>query len=94
MERELFESRKDLRKINDLEFQTKHGIFIGDIVDYQDGKKVKRGVISHLDGYDTEPYAYYFTQFNKDGSPSLRNTRVYHPEKLTLVSKATPILEL
>lgn len=86
----LGENRDAQRDISKNEFVQKHGFYIGDTVEFVDGKKIFRGVISSIDFSGVVAQMYIATLLNSDGKLGKRNTRIWYSAMPTikLISKA------
>lgn len=79
--KELAENIRQQNLLKEILLIEKYGINVGDTVQYQDGKKVVKGVISKVK--TSYSLAYYFVGlFNSNGQVGKRETQILNPKKL------------
>lgn len=73
----LTENRNKQREINKAAFIQKHGVDIGDLVEWHSSKGAKRGVISKIEFSGLNPSYYYAFIVNADGKVCKREVRIW-----------------
>jgi len=88
----LLKENRELRKeLHTKEFIEKHGIDIGDEIEYTYSRDTKRGIISGLEYMGYKPYRYFMRPFKKDGNISkieLRCWWSFNENNIKLIKKA------
>jgi hypothetical protein len=87
-EKELMEylssNRQKQRELNQIAFMDKHKVYIGDCVEFMDGKTKRTGIISGVEFSGVNPSYYICTLFNTDGKLGKREVRIWHSSMNTL----------
>lgn len=73
----LSENRNKQRELNKIAFIQKHGVDVGDIVEWMDGNTPRKGVISEIEFSGTTPNYYKAQLFNSDGKAGKRDARIW-----------------
>ena len=79
LEQKLAQNKEKQIAIFDAEFCKKNGFYVGDTVLFE-GKKAQ--IAGFQRGYDSQPYRYEVSLFNKDGAPSVLRRVVYTSAKM------------
>lgn len=82
----LAENRKKQIELNKIYFIQKHGVKIGDIVEWIDGEKLCKGIISEIEFSGTTPTYYKAILFNSDGKIGKKEIRIYRYESAKVIS--------
>ena len=80
----LSENRNKQRELNKLSFIEKHGINIGDTVEWMDGNTPRKGVIKYIEFNGVKPNYYIANLFNSDGKVGKRDVRIWSYSYTTL----------
>ena len=81
----LSQNRSKQKKINELIFIEKHGINIGDAVEWIDGRTKRKGIITGIDFTGTTPYYYMATLLNSDNKLGKRVSRIWSGQMSSVV---------
>ena len=73
----LSENRNKQKELNKIAFIQKHGIDVGDTVEWMDGNTPRNGVISEIEFSGTTPNYYKAKLFNSDGKVGKRDMRIW-----------------
>jgi hypothetical protein len=73
----LSENRNKQRELNQLAFIEKHGINIGDTVEWMDGKTPRKGVVIRINFSGVNPSHYTATLFNSNGKVGKRESNIW-----------------
>lgn len=74
----LSENRSKQKELNKIAFIQKHGVDVGDIVEWMDSSNIPRkGVVSEIEFSGTTPNYYKAQLFNSDGKVGKRDTRIW-----------------
>ena len=73
----LSENRSKQRELNKIAFIQKHGVNVGDTVEWMDGNTPRKGVISEIEFSGTTPNYYKAQLFNSDGKIGKRDMRIW-----------------
>jgi len=86
----LSENRSRQKELSIKSFIEKHGVDIGDVVEWKDGKNVIKGVVSEIECGQVKANYYKALLFNTDGKVGKRCTRIwyYSMDSLKVISKA------
>jgi len=74
----LLDNRESQKLLLTEEFSKKHGINIGDNVEWMDGRKLKRGVVSKIEYSGHKPNYFWAALFNADGKVGAREMRIWN----------------
>ena len=86
----LSENRRKQRELNKIAFIEKHGIDVGDTVEWMDGNTPRKGVIGEIEFSGVNPNYYKAILFNSDGKLGKRYMRIwsYSVKSLKMVAKS------
>ena len=73
----LSENRSKQRELNKIVFIEKHGIDIGDTVEWMDYKTPRKGIIEEIEFSGVNPNYYKAILFNADGKLGKRDMRIW-----------------
>ena len=73
----LSENRNKQKELNKIAFIQKHGIDVGDTVEWMDGNTPRNGVISEIGFIGTTPNYCNAKLFNSDGKVGKREIRIW-----------------
>lgn len=80
----LSNNRAKQRDIHTIEFMAKHGIKLGDTIEFEDGREKVRGVFHRIE-YNGVKISYpYVLQFNQDGKVGKRERRCWWSQQETI----------
>lgn len=87
----LSDNRAKQLALNKIAFVEKHGVDVGDKIQWRDGRSIKRGVVSGLVTPGTRVQGYLAFLINSDGNVGKRECRLWSFQlgSMELISKAT-----
>jgi len=87
----LSENRNKQRELNKLAFIEKHGISIGDTVEWMDGRTPRKAVIKEVEFSGVNANYYIASLFNSDGKVGKREMRIwsFSFDTLKLIAKSS-----
>ena len=87
----LSENRDKQRELNKIDFIQKHGVDVGDTIEWIDGNTPRKGIISEIEFRGTTPNYYKAQLFNSDGKIGKRETRIwsFSFKSIKLVAKSS-----
>jgi hypothetical protein len=73
----LIENRNKQRELNKIAFIEKHGVNIGDTIEWMDGKTPRKGVVTEIKFSGVDANYYKALLFNADGKIGKKESRIW-----------------